>query len=299
MILSVQSSNNAAFKVFFIHCRVPAVAGTIGANPIKMKIFQSIIIACIVVVFSVGCQKNENAKPPIPVPDNEPTNQMNPYDDFGYWHNVILDSIEQERKTGRCGGFTGSCNYIRKFYRMKNWPELAQDHFNEIPQIVVDASADIYGFIDRSQWSDAVKTKLVQLIQILVDEGDDSCTYACLKNKVKDFEEEVLQTNLSAIDKEVILKAASVARYSGYRWMQRPELREGYDHNVLLAQFQSNGLAVNRVNAMGDRKPNIFQRIGKWIAVTAMDVAGAIGDLSIASGAETSDYISHMIDMTS
>lgn len=251
------------------------------------------------ILFITGCKKNESNQPVPPVSDNEPANLLNPYDSFGYWHNVILDSIEQERKTGGCNTFTGSCNYIRKFYQMKNWPEIAQNHFDKVPQAVMDASADMYGFIDRSGWSDSVKTRLVQLIKILVDEGTDSCTYACLKNQVKDFEEDVLQSVLPDIDKEMILKAAAIARYSGYRWMQRPELRESYDHNVLLAQFQSSGLAINSLNTVAARKANIFQRIGKWIAVTAMDIAGAIGDLSIASGAETSDYISHMIDMTS
>lgn len=262
-----------------------------------MKIFQSIIIVFVVIIFSVGCQKNENTKPSILVPDDEPANQMNPYDDFGYWHNVILDSIEQQRSVGGCTGFASSCNYIRQFYRMKNWPELPERHLDRIPQVVMDASSDISGFINRSKWSDPVKTRLAQLIQILVD--SDSCTYPCLKNKIKSFEEGVWQSALPATDKEVLLKAASVARYSGYRWIQRPALRESYDHNTLLSHFQSNGLEVNLVIAEASRKPNIFQRIGKWIAVTAMDISGAIGDLSISSGAETSDYISHMIDMTS
>ncbi|MFX9555921.1 hypothetical protein ABTO16_18875, partial [Acinetobacter baumannii] len=71
----------------------------------SMKIFQSIIIVFVVIIFSLSCQKNENAKPVIPVHDNEPANQMNPYDSFGYWHNVILDSIEQQRKVGGCAGF--------------------------------------------------------------------------------------------------------------------------------------------------------------------------------------------------
>lgn len=262
-----------------------------------MKIFQFIITAFLVIIFLVGCQKNENTKLPAAVPDNEPANLMNPYDSFGYWHNVILDSIERQRSAGACTGFAGSCNYIRRFYRMKNWPDLAKDHFDKVPQIVMDASSDMYGIINRSDWSDAVKTRLTLLIQILVD--SDSCTYACLKNKIKAFEEEAGQSALPAMDKEVILKAASIARYSGYRWMQRPELRESYDHNALLAQFQSSELAINSVSAVEASKRNIFQRIGKWIAVTAMDISGAIADLSIASGAATSDYISHMIGMTS
>lgn len=251
------------------------------------------------ILFITGCKKNESNQPVPSVSDNEPANLLNPYDSFGYYHNVILDSIEQERKEGKCTSFAGSCNYIRRFYQMKSWPELGQNHFNEIPQIMVEASADIHGFIDRSGWSDAVKTRLSELIKILVNEGADNCTYGCLKNKIKDFEEDVLQSALPGTDKEVVLKAAAIARYSGHRWMQRPELREGYDHNILLARFRSSGLAVNRISEVVARKANIFQRIGKWIAVTAMDIAGAIGDLSIASGAATSDYISHMMDMTS
>lgn len=247
------------------------------------------------ILFITGCKKNESNQPVPTVPDNEPANLLNPYDSFGYWHNVILDSIEQERKTGGCNSFTGSCNYIRKFYQMKNWPELARDHFDQVRQEVMDAASDMYGFIDRSKWNDTVKARLVQLIQILVNEGADSCSYACLKNKVKGFETDVLQSVLSTADKEVVLKGASIARYSGYRWIQRPELREGYDHNVLLEQFRSSGLAVNSLNTVATSKANIFQRIGKWIALTAIDIGGAIGDLSVASGAEASDFMREII----
>lgn len=259
-----------------------------------MKLFQSIITAFIVIIFSVGCQKNENAKPPAPVSDDEPANLMNPYDSFGYWHNVILDSIEQQRKVGGCADFTGSCNYIRKFYRMKNWSELAESHFNEISQQVVNAASDMDGFIDGLQWSDSVKTRVKELTKILMDQGTDSCTYPCLKNKVKAFEEEVLLSSLSDFEKEVILKATSVARYSGYRWIQQPELKQKYDYNELLRQFQSTGLAAN-VKVAEVQRSSLLGRIGKWIAVTMIDISSAIGDLSVASGSEASDFMRELM----
>ncbi|WP_157097968.1 hypothetical protein [Niabella ginsenosidivorans] len=262
-----------------------------------MKIFfQSIIIACTaLIIFSTGCKKSENAKSAPTVSETEPANLQNPYDSFGYWHNVILDSIEQQRKTGNCAGFSASCNYIRKFYRMKNWPELAQDHFNKIPQEVMDAATDVNGFIDRYRWSDSVKTRLAHLVKIIEDVSMDSCTYPEFKNTVRCFEENVLQSGLPDADQEVILKATSIARYSGYRWIQDPELKGEYDPNALFRQFQTAGLAS--VTAKEVRPLSLFTRVGKWIATTMIDITCAIGELSVATGSEASDFFRELMKL--
>ncbi|HMR83253.1 MAG TPA: hypothetical protein PKE30_08980 [Niabella sp.] len=154
-------------------------------------IFQSIIIACVILtLFSTGCKKNESKQPVPAVSDNELANLQNPYDDFGYWHNVILDSIEQQRKAGGCIGFASTCNYIRKFYRMKNWPELPERHLDAIPQVVTAAATDIHQFINASRWSDSVKARLILLIKVITDASADSCTYPKLKKAIKSFEKE-------------------------------------------------------------------------------------------------------------
>lgn len=290
MILA-RCSKEAALLTILSTAGTRQSPGPLAQTQNKMKIFQSIITVFIAIIFLAGCQKNENTKPAPQVSDNEPANQLNPYDDFGYWHNLLLDSIEQQRESGRKIDFAGSCNYIRKFYRMKNWPELPERHLDKIPQVVTDAATDIYGFIEGSRWSDSVKARLAHLIKVMEDISTDSCTYPELKKAIQCFEEEVLRSDLPGPDKEALLKAASIARYSGYRWMQRPELAGRYDHNTLLRYNNSNGFTTAGVAVKEARKSNIFERVGKWIAITAIDISGAITDQSVASGAAASDFM--------
>ncbi|WP_460687317.1 hypothetical protein [Niabella aquatica] len=261
-------------------------------------IFQSIIIVyAILALFSTGCIKNDSKEPLPAISDNEPANLQNPYDDFGYWHNVILDSVEQQRKAGGCIGFASTCNYIRKFYRMKNWPELPEQHLNPIPQVVTEAATDIHRFINASRWSDSAKAKLILLIKVITDASTDSCTYPKLKKAIKSFEQDVLRSDMRGADKEAILKAASIARYSGYRWIQQPELTGWYDGNALLEYNNSNGFKTSMAVAKEASPQRLFERVGKWIAVTAIDISGAITDLSVASGAAASDFMKEVFKM--
>lgn len=49
--------------------------------------------------------------------------------------------------------------------------------------------------------------------------------------------------------------------------------------------------------AKEDRKQGLFERVGKWIAVTAIDISGAITDWSVASGAGASDFMRQVFKM--
>lgn len=260
-----------------------------------MKIFFSTIIACITVfIFSTGCKKNENTQRVPVAAENEPANLMNSYDSFGYWHNVILDSIDKQRTSGNCSGFNASCNYIRKFYGMHNWQNLAPDHFEQIPQKVMDAATDVNGFIERYRWSDSVKARLSQLVKIIENVSTDSCTYPEFKGAIRCFEESIIKSNLPVADQEVILKATSIARYSGYRWMQQPELMQSYDPNELPRLLQRAGFAPDVVTVQV-RPMSIFKKVGKWVATTMIDITFAIGELSIATGSEASDFFRELM----
>ncbi|MBZ4187610.1 hypothetical protein [Niabella beijingensis] len=260
-----------------------------------MKIFFSTIIACITVfIFSTGCKKNENTQRVSVAAENEPANLMNPYDSFGYWHNVILDSIDKQRTTGNCTGFSASCNYIRKFYDMHKWQDLTPDHFDQIPQNVMDAATDVNGYIDRYQWSDSVKKRLSQLVKIIEDVSADSCTYPEFKGAIRCFEESVIKSSLPVGDREVILKATSIARYSGFRWIQQPELKQSYDPNELPRLFQRAGFAPGMVKVQV-RPLSIFKKVAKWVATTMIDIQCAIGELSIATGSEASDFFRELM----
>lgn len=254
-----------------------------------------------VLVFSmvwISCKKNDSTKAVVPISDSLPTNEANPYDSFGYWHNLILDSIEQQRSTRSVDGFNGSCDVIRKFYRSQNWHSLDECHFDAIPSMVMEASMDRNGLIDRTSWSDSVKLRLQQLFNTLIQVGSDSCSYPKLKTAIKRFEYEVLNSSLTTSDKEVLLKASSIARHSAYRWISQPNAMETFEPAMLAKVFERNQVELaTPVNINLMARTGFFEKIGKWIAVTAIDISCAIVDLSVASGVGGSDFMKEVFEI--
>ncbi|HMR81794.1 MAG TPA: hypothetical protein PKE30_01630 [Niabella sp.] len=246
----------------------------------------------------ISCKKNDSTKAVVPISDSLPTNEANPYDSFGYWHNVVLDSIEQQRSTRSVDGFNGSCDVIRKFYRSRNWPSLDDCHFDGIPSMVMEAAIDRNGFIDRSDWSDSVKLRLHQLFTTLVQVGSDSCSYPKLKTAIQRFEYEVLKSTLTSLDKEVLLKASSIARYSANRWIAQPNATQTFEPAMLAKVFERNQVELaTPVNSHLTARTGFFEKIGKWIAVTAIDISCAIVDLSVASGVGGSDFMKEVFEI--
>lgn len=123
-----------------------------------------------------------------------PGNAFNPYDRFGFWHNLILDSIDRERSVADAYSFNRSCGAIRKFYRLRRWNNLNEEHFNGIPQVVDDAALQMPELIRRSPWSDSVKTNLIKLVHLIKAATDDTCDYPKLKQSVAQFEAGILQS---------------------------------------------------------------------------------------------------------
>ena len=253
------------------------------------------ILACAAfILLCPACKKGEKARPVLIATNAEPDNPNNPHDSFGYFHNVILDSIERKRRLTKGFSFTGSCKVILKFYQKKGWPKLDPLHFDSIPQIVINSATDITGLINRSKWSDSAKTRLQQLIRILKFSHTDSLRYPELKTRILLFEREIQESNLGDIDKELILKCSSLARFSAYRWIQRPALMKEYNQQVLLDNCRRQGINIPTIVLS---RRGLFERIAKWIAVTATDIGGAIADLSVASGAASSDFMSSLMNL--
>lgn len=203
---------------------------------------------------------------------------MNPYDSFGYWHNVILDSIQGYRKASRALSFEGSCAVIRRFYKMKGWGVLAKDQFYNIPQVTALAADNMSQLIALSPWSEQVQYAIERLVERMRVLETDSCSYAALKKEIAAFEDSIVHSNLSTADQEVVLKVASVARHSGYRWMQHKNWRKPY---------------VNDPGAVTAR--SLLKKVGKWFVVTLCDMGGAVAELSIANAAACSDYMSRIL----
>ncbi|MCH5597927.1 hypothetical protein [Niabella ginsengisoli] len=217
----------------------------------KNRVYWIVLLGLFSISFS-NCTKNNNSKPIAIVADILPGNVLNPYDSFGVWHNLILDSLEKQPSSRSLYGFDNSYGFIRQFYRMKNWPVLSADHFNEIPQIVNDAAINMHEFIDHCRWSDSVKSNLLRLIGIMHKPPVDTSNYPVLKQTVSRFEKDVLQSDLSVGDKEVILKVASIARHSAYRWMQRPGANEFFHAAQLEGVHHTNGVDHTQIISRGN-----------------------------------------------
>lgn len=265
----------------------------------KKCVIVALCALALPMLWLMACKKNERAaSPAIAVADTLPANPLNPYDSFGYWHNVILDSLEVERRKGKCKDLASYSSHAGRFCKSKGWmkPTEQQPSQEDISQKIIDFTSDPNGFINHMQWSDAVKNRLQGLFSLIDAEGEGNCSYAKLKQTLTGFEQEVLESPLPEKDREIILKATSTARFSGYRWSNQPGLLIPYNQAALISilQQQQIPLSFSKVQKEG---PGLFKRVKRWIAVSAMDVMGAVHYLSVAEGAVISGYAGLTMDL--
>ncbi len=250
------------------------------------------------ILIITSCNKKDRSASVVVQPKTLPGNPLNPYDSFGYWHNVILDSLDAERAKGKCKDLASYAGYAGALCKAKGWKKNgAPESSNvQIAQMIVDFTSDPNGFVDGMQWSDSVKVRLQDLFSRLDTEGATDCSYEKLKATIVGFEQEVLKGSLPAIDKEVILKASSTARFSGYRWSCRPEFTKPFEQAQVISYLQQQEIPLLMAKA-NKEKPGFFKRVGRWIAVTSIDIMGAVHYLSAAEGAVISGYAGLTMDL--
>ncbi|HOZ85521.1 MAG TPA: hypothetical protein PK191_08520 [Niabella sp.] len=258
-----------------------------------------ILCACTFLMAMVGCKKNESSPtPPVALADSLPDNSQNPYDSFGYWHNVILDTLDVRCDKGELQDLTNYSSYAGSLCKAKGWingSKITASH-EEIAQNIVEFTNDPNGFLNRLNWSDSVKSQLEKLFTMIDSVGEAGCTFQQLKRAITGFEQDVLESPLPQIDKEVILKASSTARFSGYRWSCKPKLLKAYEPTQLVSYLQMQNIPLSMARVKKDR-PGIFKRVGRWIAVTSIDIMGAVHYLSAAEGAVVSGYAGLTMDL--
>ncbi|HTG57003.1 MAG TPA: hypothetical protein VL943_12080 [Niabella sp.] len=258
-----------------------------------------VLCACTFLAAVVACKKNDrSSSPPVATYDSLPGNPLNPYDSFGYWHNLILDSLDVEHAKGKCKDLATYAGYAGAFCKANGWKRNGEPETNhaQVAQMIIDFTSDPNGFVDGMQWSDSVKTRLQDLFSRLDTGGATDCSYEKLKAIIVDFEQEILESSLPESDKEVILKASSTARFSGYRWNGRPELAKPFEQAEVISYLQQQNIPVLMAK-VSKEKPGFFKRVGRWIAVSAIDVMGAVHYLSAAEGAVISGYAGLTMDL--
>jgi hypothetical protein len=247
----------------------------------------------------IGCKKNESSSTrPVALADSLPANSQNPYDSFGYWHNGILDTLDAQCSKGKSQDLASYSSYEGSLCKAKGW--INQSKINasheEIAQKIVEFTNDPNGFLNRLNWSDSVKSRLEKLFTMMDSVGEAGCTFQQLKRTITGFEQEVLESSLPQIDKEVIFKASSTARFSSYRWSCKPELSKPYEQPQLITCLQKPNTPLSMAKVNKDR-PGLFKRVGRWIAVTSIDIMGAVHYLSAAEGAIVSGYAGLTMDL--
>lgn len=154
----------------------------------------------------------------------DPSNNSNPWDSVGIYHNYALDYVKKQALGGTADlkkYLDYSNNYMVSTFssRVSNIRELLPSE-DQLRTILADSASYYSNFIDKSPYSEGVKLKFKELIGIITDEvGYEDADYCDIKVRILEFEEKLLADgSLKTDEKDQVLKASSVARYSLYFW---------------------------------------------------------------------------------
>ncbi len=192
-----------------------------------------------------------------------PENPLNAYDSIGYWHNIILAYVQSCKPETDTPDVEASTGCVLKFYREQSL-EIPVPFSSTVKQTVDDRDNDFSNVIANCPYTDTVKAALDSLIKIVKRLSNDSSGYNAIKDVITGFENGITQDiRFSEKDCQIILKAASVARYSIYYWMN-----------------------INPPPAAAFKLKNII----KWIAAVTSDIGGAIVSGDAGYAADCSSY---------
>ena len=196
-----------------------------------------------------------------------PENPLNQYDSIGYWHNRILDYVQTYNITTDTPDVRASTQWVIKFYREEQGVEVPESFFSTVRQTIDDRENDFRHVIATCPYPEHVKAALDSLIAMLKRMSDEGTDYTAIKGSITAFEDNVMRDiSLAETDRAIILKTASVARYSIYYWI-----------NILPSNPPS-GQAFK------------FKNIVKWIAAVTSDIGGAIVSGNAGYAADCSSY---------
>ena len=192
----------------------------------------------------------------------DPSNSSNPWDSVGVYHNYALEDVKKHALGGTADlkqYLNYSNNYMVSTFssRVPNIRELLPSE-DQITSILADSASYYSNFIDKSSYSEGVKGKFKELIGIITDDiGYEDADYCDIKVRILEFEEKLLADgSLKTEEKDQVLKASSVARYSLYFW-----------YNEYQASLETSK-----------------RKWWQWLVVGVADVAGGIAG-GIATGA--------------
>lgn len=189
-----------------------------------------------------------------------PYNKNNKWDSSGIKHNFILSKVVLNKaKLGKnTDAYIEYSNAIFHEYFDKSYTHTCMK-ISETREVLADSTNLYANVIKNSNLTTATKEKIHDLFGILKNSlSEQNLTYKDVKDKIVNFENDILFSNLKDSEKDEVLKISSVARHSLYFW------------NHQLGGSKNSSVSSKR-------------RWWKWLVVGIADAAGATSGALVGS----------------
>jgi hypothetical protein len=240
----------------------------------------SLMALAVIVVGFTACKKDNSRVKETPEDYNNkiavaksgtalptPENPLNTFDSVGYWHNRIVAYVQDCKPVTDTPDVAASTACVLRFYREVRSLELPASLFEAVSRTVDRSNTDIVRLIADCPYDEPVKAVLDSLVQLVKQLSDSDSPYPVIKATIMDFENSVMQNDrLTPEDREIALKATSVARFSIYYWISTLQ-----PPTPPAAAFK-------------------FKNIVKWIAAVTSDIGGIIVSGNVGYAADCSSY---------
>lgn len=148
-----------------------------------------------------------------------PDNPANPFDSAGVWHNIILDSVKAFLDTPGYKEYSQVTLYIYKFSQI-HLQIHPQDLSHLSAKILADTTNYFTNVIASGPLPRTTKNYVLSLLEIL-RRADGDASFHDIKEHILEFENSVIcNVQLASGDRQIILQASSIARYSAYHWLR-------------------------------------------------------------------------------
>src|SRR5690606_23251862 len=159
------------------------------------------------------------------------SNSNNPYDDVGYYHNLLVEEAIENYGIIEDVTIEDVFDQIKSsIYKDEIQTKYPKETFSTVTSNLIDLFSDDYiiskanidGAITNLDFSLNGKTYLYDIIDIIYSQEETSFNYDSYHTAIVNIENDVLNdSNLKHEEQELILKSASVARYTVDLWLNK------------------------------------------------------------------------------
>ncbi len=233
-------------------------------------------IVMLLFLFIIGCSEQRSDKN-VPINYNPPPsaweNPNNPYDTMGYHHNEGLDYIISYRESLSCNDSIVLKNQIISFSAdyvcSLGWYDGQEDCNTYLESVGEDAFDLIMTYtldevIDSGAYNENSRIEMHNLID-LVENNPDSNDLDLVFEDIKDWEDDIINSNYCAACKKQLLGASSVIRYSLHYWSEEQDLGENSDWVLNCSEIIFQKKDHTQTTILGKVFKNFFNSAAEWI----------------------------------